>query len=389
MGRKKYSEEFKREAVELSFSSDKSCTVIAKELGISYHNLIRWRREYKNKGDLAFPGNGKQKLTPEQEEIQRLKKELNDIKIERDIFKKSSAHLLKGTEIIYGFIRDHSDEFTVERMCQVLNVSRSGYYSWLSRKPGKRQLTNEKLKLKIDKIYWQNRGRYGSPRIHKQLKKDGYYYNIKRIERLMRVMGLKAIQKRKFKRTTNSDHNLPSKNNLLKRNFSVTQPNKVWVSDITYIPTKEGWLYLSVVIDLYSRKVVGWSMDKHMTKRLVIDALEMAVLNRNPSRGLIFHSDRGSQYVSHDFQKTLWKYGIISSMSRKGDCWDNAVAESFFATLKTELIFHNKYQSRAQAKRDIFEYIEIFYNRIRLHSSLDYKSPEDYEKERKTSKLCV
>jgi len=274
-------------------------------------------------------------------------------------------------------------------MCQVLNVSRSGYYSWLNKEPSQQQRTNKQLKLKIAKIYWQNKGRYGSPRIHRKLKKDGYHYNIKRIERLMKIMGLKAIQKRKFKRTTNSDHDLPLKKNLLNRNFTVTQPNKVWVSDITYIPTQEGWLYLTVVIDLYSRKVVGWSMNNRMTKNLVIKALEMAIQNRKPSKGLIFHSDRGSQYASHEFQKSLWKHAIRSSMSRKGDCWDNAVAESFFSTLKTELIFHNRYQHRKQAKRDIFEYIEIYYNRIRMHSTLDYKSPENYENERKTSKLCV
>lgn len=275
------------------------------------------------------------------------------------------------------------------KMCQVLNVSRSGYYSWLNREPSQRQITNEQLKLKIAEIYWQNSGRYGSPRIYRKFKKDGYHFNIKRIERLMKLMGLKAIQKRKFKRTTNSDHNLPLKKNLLNRNFIVTNPNKVWVSDITYIPTQEGWLYLAVVIDLYSRKVVGWSMNNRMTKELIIKALNMAIQNRKPQKGLILHSDRGSQYASHEFQKTLWKHGIRSSMSRKGDCWDNAVAESFFSTLKTELIFHNKYQNRKQAKRDIFEYIEIYYNRIRMHSTLDYKSPEEYENERKTSKLCV
>jgi putative transposase len=275
------------------------------------------------------------------------------------------------------------------KMCQVLNVSRSGYYSWINRKPSQRQITNEQLKLKIAEIYWQNSGRYGSPRIYRKLKKDGYHFNIKRIERLMKVMGLKAIQKRKFKRTSNSDHNLPLKKNLLNRNFIVTNPNKVWVSDITYIPTQEGWLYLAVVIDLYSRKVIGWSMNKRMTKELVIKALNMAIQNRKPKKGLIHHSDRGSQYASREFQQTLWKHGIRSSMSRKGNCWDNAVAESFFSTLKTELIFHNRYQNRKQAKRDIFEYIEIYYNRIRMHSTLDYKSPQEYENERKTSKLCV
>jgi putative transposase len=290
--------------------------------------------------------------------------------------------------MIYGFIREHSNEFAVEKMCQVLGVSRSGYYSWLKRKPGSRKKTNDRLKEKIVYIYKQSRGTYGSPRIHRQLKKEGYHYNKKRIERLMKEIGLKAIQKRKFKRTTNSEHNLPLKDNLLNRYFNVKEPDRAWASDITYIPTAEGWLYLAVIIDLYSRKVVGWSMDKRMNKELVIRALEMAIKNRKPSRGLIFHSDRGSQYASYEFQKILWKHGIRSSMSRKGDCWDNAVVESFFSTIKTELIFHKKYQTRKQARRDIFEYIEIFYNRIRLHSSLDYKSPEEYENERNIFKLC-
>lgn len=170
---------------------------------------------------------------------------------------------------------------------------------------------------------------------------------------------------------------------------SETYQDKVRRRMLILLPTKEGWLYLAVVIDLYSRRVVGWSMNKRMTKQLVIKALEMAIQNRKPSKGLIFHSDRGSQYASHGFQQTLWKYVIRSSMSRKGDCWDNAVAESFFSILKTELIYHNEYQNRRQAKRDIFYYIEVYYNRIRLHSTLNYKSPENYESERRASKLCV
>jgi len=192
-------------------------------------------------------------------------------------------------------------------MCQVLEVSRSGYYDWLNREPSQRQLENKKLKDKIAEIYWQHSGRYGSPRIHRQLIKEGYNCNIKRVARLMRVMGLKAVQKRKFKKTTDSNHNLPLQENLLNREFDVIQPNKVWVSDITYIPTDEGWLYLATVIDLYSRKVVGWSMNKKMTRQLVINALDMATKNRKPEKGLIFHSDRGSQYASHDFQKNYGK----------------------------------------------------------------------------------
>lgn len=205
----------------------------------------------------------------------------------------------------------------------------------------------------------------------------------------MRVMGLKAIQKKKLKKTTDSNHNLPLKENLLNRNFYVSEPNKIWASDITYIPTAEGWLYLAVVIDLYSRKVFGWSINKRMTWQLVINALEMGIKNRNHEKGLIFHSDRGSQYASHDFQTELWKNGIRSSMSRKGDCWDKAVAESFFSTIKTELIYQNNYKTRQQARQDIFEYIAVYYNRIRMHSKLNYKSPEDYENERKLSNLCV
>ena len=274
-------------------------------------------------------------------------------------------------------------------MCQVLAVSRSGFYDWLDREPSQREIENKKLKLEIAKIYWQHSGRYGSPRIHRQLVKEGHNCNIKRVVRLMRVLGLKAIQKKKFKKTTDSNHNLPLKENLLNRNFDVSKPNKVWASDITYIPTAEGWLYLAVVIDLYSRKVVGWSINKRMTRQLVIDALNMGIKNRNPKKGLIFHSDRGSQYASHDFQKELWKNGIRSSMSRKGDCWDNAVAESFFSTIKTELIYQKEYKTRKQARQDIFEYIAVYYNRIRMHSTLNYKSPEDYENERKLSKLCV
>lgn len=274
-------------------------------------------------------------------------------------------------------------------MCQILDVSRSGYYNWSKRSLSQREQENNILKQKIAQIYWQSRGTYGSPRIHKQLSKEGIKCSKKRVERLMREQGLKARQKRKFKNTTDSNHDLPIKRNILNRQFKVSQPNKVWVSDITYIYTKEGWLYLAIIIDLYGRKVVGWSMNERITKELVLEALEMAINRRKPARGLIFHSDRGSQYASHEFQRMLWEHGFISSMSRKGNCWDNAVSESFFSTLKTELIYQNQYESRGEAKRDIFQYIEIFYNRFRLHSALGYKSPEEYENERKTPKLCV
>ena len=268
-------------------------------------------------------------------------------------------------------------------MCQVLEVSRSGYYKWLNKAKSKNQLFNEELKLKIAEIYWQHKGRYGSPRIHKQLRKEGYAINIKRVTRLMRIMGLKAIQKRKFKKTTNSNHNLPIKENLLNRKFDIKKPNQVWVSDITYIPTKTGWLYLAVVIDLFSRKVVGYSMSKNIDANLIVSAVKMAINKRKPKAGLIFHSDRGSQYASIKVQNLFKKYNIRSSMSRKGDCWDNAVAESFFGTLKMELVYHQNYLDQKQARVDIFEYIAGYYNNLRLHSYLNYMSPKNYEKQRK------
>lgn len=196
---------------------------------------------------------------------------------------------------------------------------------------------------------------------------------------------MRAIQKRKYKATTDSKHNLPVAGNYLNRDFHARNLNIAWASDITYIYTEEGWLYLAAIMDLYSRKIVGWAMRERLTKELVIEALDMALKQRRPGRGLIIHSDRGSQYASYAYQRMLWRNGIICSMSRRGDCWDNAVMESFFHTLKTELVYQRRYETRSQARRDIFEYLEVFYNRIRLHSSIGYTSPENYEKQRKVA----
>ncbi len=201
----------------------------------------------------------------------------------------------------------------------------------------------------------------------------------------MKEMGIRARHKRKYKATTDSNHSYPVAKNILQRDFTVYGPNQRWVSDITYIYTREGWLYLSTIMDLYSRKIVGWAMEQRLTQDLVIKALNMAVERRRPGRGLLLHSDRGSQYASGAYQRLLWHYGMICSMSRKGDCWDNAVMESFFHTLKVELVYHAAFETRAQARRSIFEYIEVFYNRIRIHSSIGYNSPEEYEKQRKVA----
>jgi len=235
------------------------------------------------------------------------------------------------------------------------------------------------LRQKIMEIYQKNRQRYGSPRIHQKLLGEGYAIGKKRVERLMSEMGIQAVAKRKYKATTDSAHSKPVAENHLNGDFTPDKPNQYWVADITYIWTAEGWLYLATIMDLYSRKIIGWALRNRLTKELVIAALDMALKQRNLSPDLLLHSDRGSQYTSELYQLILLKNGILCSMSRKGNCWDNAVMESFYRTLKVELIYQNKYETRRQAQRDIFEYIEVFYNRERLHSSLGYCSPEEYE----------
>ena len=240
-------------------------------------------------------------------------------------------------------------------------------------------MANQKLVIKIKEVYHQNKQRYGAPRVYKVLRDQGYSYNRKRIERLMRVNDIRAKQSTRTKITTQSDHQHPVAPNLLARNFTAEGPNEKWVSDITYIPTGEGWLYLAGVMDLYSRKIVGWAMDKRMTSDLVCNAFKMAVAQRQPGSGLLHHSDRGSQYAGQPYQELLKQYHCQISMSRKANCWDNAPMESFFATLKNELVHHQAYPTRTQAKSHIFAYIETFYNPLRLHSTLDYKSPEQFE----------
>jgi len=243
----------------------------------------------------------------------------------------------------------------------------------------KRSVENSLLLERIESVYKKSRRTYGSPRIHRQLVSEGQICGRGRVERLMSANGIRAKQKRKFVVTTDSKHDLPVAQNILGREFAVGEPNKVWLSDITYIPTDEGWLYLAGVLDLCSRTAVGWSMSESLERTLVIDALGMAYRRRRPGKGLVHHSDRGSQYASEDYRNLLKDYGMQMSMSRKGDCWDNAPMESFFGTLKKELVHHRSYRTRDDARRDIFDYIEIFYNRERLHSSLGYLSPADYE----------
>ena len=264
-------------------------------------------------------------------------------------------------------------------MCRIFKVTRSGYYAWLNRPESSRKKRNRELLTEIRKAYKVSRGNYGSPRITRVLKKQGIICGKNRVAHLMRENGIAAKTKRKFKATTNSKHNYPVAENLVNQNFNTDRPNQVWVADITYIPTDEGWLYLAAIEDLFQRKIVGWAMDSTMTRQLTLNALRQAVWRYRPSAGLIHHSDRGSQYASDDYQRAIKDYEMIASMSRKGNCYDNACMESFFGTLKRELIYGNRFNTRAEARQAIFEYIEVFYNRIRLHSALGYMSPAEYE----------
>jgi len=281
--------------------------------------------------------------------------------------------------MIFRFMRDHQAEFPIAIMCCVFQVSRSGYYAWSKRPESMRSRENLELAQEIAEIHRESNGIYGSPKVHGELRRRGKQHGKNRIARLMRKDGLYAKTRRKFRVTTDSNHGQPVAPNLLNREFNPARPNQAWVSDITYIRTAEGWLYLAVVMDLYSRTIIGWSMANRMTRQLVMDALVLAAKRRNPPSGLLHHSDRGSQYASEDFQELLLKYGMICSMSRTGNCWDNAPAESFFGILKRELVFHNRYQSRAQARQSIFDYIERFYNRRRIHASLGYVTPSEFE----------
>jgi transposase InsO family protein len=266
-------------------------------------------------------------------------------------------------------------------MCRIIGASRSGYYRWKRQPQTGRQKENEKILMEIREAHTKSRRTYGSPRITDELRSNGTKCGKNRVARLMKIHGIVGKAKKKFKATTNSMHNLPVAENLLNQNFVAEKPNTVWVSDITYISTLEGWLYLVVIIDLFSRQVVGWGMSDRMTSGFVVKALYQAIGRRHPSPGCIFHSDRGIQYASGDFKDVLKAYDFIQSMSRKGNCYDNAVSESFFHTLKTEHVYDYRYETRAEARLSIFEYIEMFYNRQRRHSALGYRSPVSFELE--------
>jgi len=279
----------------------------------------------------------------------------------------------------YRAIQEHDRRYPIRLMCRALTVSPAGYYAWRSRPESNRAVSTRTLLSAIRVIHRESRETYGSPSIWDALIKRGHGVGKHRIARLMRVEGIRAKTVKQWRATTQSNHRLPVAEHTLNRQFTVEHPNRVWAGDITYVWTKEGWLYLAVVLDLYSRTVIGWAMGQRLTVELAEQALTMALANRTPKAGLLHHSDRGSQYAATSYQQQLTTHGITTSMSRRGHCWDNACVESFFGTLKRELVYHRHYATREEATQDIFEYIEVFYNRRRRHSTLGYDSPAEFE----------
>ena len=276
-------------------------------------------------------------------------------------------------------MREHEAVFAVKRMCRGLRVSRSGYYAWRSHPRSARAQANAVLVERIREVHSGSRQTYGAPRIHAELQAQGHGCGRHRVARLMRRHGIVAKMTRRFRLTMRAKHNPPPAPNRLQVPFVMRQANRQWVSDLTFIPTRAGWLYLAVVLDVFSRKVIGWAMDLRITSGLVCEALRMAIQRRRPVPGLIVHSDQGSQYASFEYQRVLTSHGLLCSMSRKGHCSDNAVVESFFHTIKTELVGFEDYHTRDQARASLFEYIEVFYNRLRRHSTLNYRSPVQFE----------
>ena len=279
----------------------------------------------------------------------------------------------------YACIEQRRSRYPIRMMCRLLCVSTSGYYAWRTRPESPRARTDRELLLKIKRVHAQSKGVYGSPKIKAELASEGCHVSRNKIARLMQLERLRGCPKRRFRVTTQRDPSHAVARNLLQQNFSATEANQRWVADITYISTYQGWIYLAIVMDLYSRRIVGWSMSRWMSRRIVIDALRMAINARQPGGELIHHSDRGSQYTSDDFRNELAKHGIEASMSGTGNCYDNAVAESFFGLLKRERVNRVRYRTREEASADVFEYIEVFYNRKRRHGFLGNISPTEFE----------
>ncbi|EGD6079470.1 IS3 family transposase, partial [Escherichia coli] len=369
---KRYPEEFKTEAVKQVVDRGYSVASVATRLDITTHSLYAWIKKY------GPDSSTNKEQSDAQAEIRRLQKELKRVTDERDIFKKSRGVLRKAVRLRYAFIRDNSCCWPVRLLCRVLDVHPSGFYAWLQQPHSQRHQADLRLTGQIKQFWLESGCVYGYRKIHLDLRDSGQQCGVNRVWRLMKRVGIKAQVGYRSPRARKGEASIVSPNRL-QRQFNPDAPDERWVTDITYIRTHEGWLYLAVVVDLFSRKIIGWSMQSRMTKDIVLNALLMAVWRRNPEKQVLIHSDQGSQYTSHEWQSFLKSHGLEGSMSRRGNCHDNAVAESFFQLLKRERIKKKIYGTREEARSDIFDYIEMFYNSKRRHGSSEQMSPTEYE----------
>ncbi|HHL1386686.1 TPA: IS3 family transposase [Klebsiella pneumoniae] len=372
MSGKRYPEEFKIEAVKQVVDRGYSVSSVATRLDITTHSLYAWIKKY------GPDSSTNKEQSDAQAEIRRLQKELKRVTDERDIFKKSRGVLRKAVRLRYAFIRDNICCWPVRLLCRVLDVHPSGFYAWFKQPYSQRHQVDLRLTGQIKQFWLESGCVYGYRKIHLDLRDSGQQCGVNRVWRLMNRAGIKAQVGYRSPRARKGEASIVSPNRL-QRQFNPDAPDKRWVTDITYIRTHEGWLYLAVVVDLFSRKIIGWSMQSRMTKDIVLNALLMAVWRRNPQKQVLVHSDQGSQYTSHEWQSFLKSHGLEGSMSRRGNCHDNAVAEGFFQLLKRERIKKKIYGTREEARSDIFDYIEMFYNSKRRHGSSNQMSPTEYE----------
>ncbi|WP_409219599.1 IS3 family transposase [Escherichia coli] len=375
MKKRNFSAEFKRESAQLVVDQKYTVADAAKAMDVGLSTMTRWvkqlRDERQGKTPKASP------ITPEQIEIRELRKKLQRIEMENEILKKGGV-LRKAVRLRYAFIRDNTCCWPVRLLCRVLDVHPSGFYAWLQQPHSQRHQADLRLTGQIKQFWLESGCVYGYRKIHLDLRDSGQQCGVNRVWRLMKRVGIKAQVGYRSPRARKGEASIMSPNRL-QRQFNPDAPDERWVTDITYIRTHEGWLYLAVVVDLFSRKIIGWSMQSRMTKDIVLNALLMAVWRRNPEKQVLVHSDQGSQYTSHEWQSFLKSHGLEGSMSRRGNCHDNAVAESFFQLLKRERIKKKIYGTREEARSDIFDYIEMFYNSKRRHGSSEQMSPTEYE----------
>ncbi|MFV8751175.1 IS3 family transposase [Nannocystaceae bacterium ST9] len=379
--RRTYTDQQKAEAVKIWRQSGKTIAEVARDLDLNQNSLRQWAKQ--EEVDARGPTETGPLTSEERDELQKLRRENRQLQMEREFLKKAGGLLRQGELVgvaAFELIAAEKAHFPISFMCKVLGVSRAGYYAWRDREPSNRSQENEILSQQITEIHHQSRGTYGSPRVTAELEARGFKTDRKRVARLMTKMGISGDLKPKF-RKVDAEPTAELAPNLLERQFDVEAPDRVWVSDITYVWTVAGWLYLAVVIDLFSRRVVGWATADHMRADLVLEALSAALGSRAPSdEGLMFHSDQGSQFSAKRVRDALGSAGITCSMSRRGNCWDNAVAEAFFATLKREYVYRKVFVTHEQAKISIAEWIGIFYNGQRRHSTIGYCKPVEYER---------